>query len=108
MSCLLTHPKEQPGGWYIAQEEADAQLTDVGPMDAGALDALRQIDIPEHRLSTPGSLAWLQLQLVEVSAYLHHGPPTPDTCLIERTPRDSLETAVFRRVAGISTAQEPF
>ena len=28
--------------------------------------------------------------------------------LIERTPRDSLETAVFRRIAGISTAQEPF
>ena len=27
MSRLLTDPKEQSGGWYIAQEEADAQLT---------------------------------------------------------------------------------
>ena len=26
MSRLLTDPKEQSGGWYIAQEEADAQL----------------------------------------------------------------------------------
>ena len=42
-------------------------------MDAGVLDSLRQIGIPEHRLSTPGSLAWLQLQPAEVSAYLHYG-----------------------------------
>lgn len=41
MRRLLADPKERPGGWYIAQQKADAQLLGVGPMDA-ALDALRE------------------------------------------------------------------